>query len=212
MQYSGFFNGDAEYGQEEFGRYFENLYRDGISYDDNLNLTMEVKCEGERIIVGKGFSIIKGYYLYNETNWEFEVSRPSEKMVINRIVITLDKTVGKSSMKIRMKEGTLEAAPSLTREGNIYELSLAKVIIPKQGMIQVIDERTDETLCGGIRPRTFINYEDEVKKYDDMISKLNKDFYAWLNRVQNKSREIYVQNTVPKESVSGSIWIDTSVI
>ncbi|WP_294351354.1 hypothetical protein [uncultured Clostridium sp.] len=79
-------------------------------------------------------------------------------------------------MKIQLKEGTYEAAPTLIREGNVYELSLAKVIVPKQGKIQVIDERTDETLCGGIRPRTFINYENEVKKYNDMITKLNQDF------------------------------------
>lgn len=212
MQCSGFFDGAYMYGQEEFSRYYENLYRDGVSYDDNLHLTLGVKENGEKVTVSKGFSIIKGYYLYNEGDLSINIKRPTVDRIINRVVITLDKTEGSSFMKIQLKEGTYEAAPTLIREGNVYELSLAKVIVPKQGKIQVIDERTDETLCGGIRPRTFINYENEVKKYNDMITKLNQDFNSWINRVQNKSREIYIQDTKPNESVSGSIWIDTSVV
>ena len=62
MQYSGFFDGAYMYGQEEFSRYYENLYRDGVSYDDNLHLTLGVKENGEKVTISKGFSIIKGYY------------------------------------------------------------------------------------------------------------------------------------------------------
>ena len=31
MESYGFFNGDTEYGQDEFNRYFNNLYENGIA-------------------------------------------------------------------------------------------------------------------------------------------------------------------------------------
>ena len=34
MEYSGFYDGDTLYGQEEFNRYFNNLYESGVSLDD----------------------------------------------------------------------------------------------------------------------------------------------------------------------------------
>ena len=39
MESYGFFNGDTEYGQDEFNRYFKNIYEDGLSRGSNGSLT-----------------------------------------------------------------------------------------------------------------------------------------------------------------------------
>lgn len=38
MEYSGFFNGDEEYGQDEFNRYFDSLYESGIAVNKDESL------------------------------------------------------------------------------------------------------------------------------------------------------------------------------
>jgi hypothetical protein len=204
LEYSGFFNGNYKYGQEEFSRYYENIYENGVSFDDN-NMTLGVTNEGSDLKVAKGFAIIKGYYLYNKDSKLLSISKPESGSRIDRVVIKLDSTVGSSSMNIELKAGTDKKEPELTRKDNIYELSLAKVTIDSNGNIMIEDERAIDNICGGIRPRN-------VSAYNNMIKKMDEDFNNWMQEKQNKGREIYIQSDVPKESVSGSIWIDILAI
>lgn len=203
MEYSGFFNGSYKYGQEEFSRYYENIYSNGVSFDDDSNMTLKVTNDGSQLKVGPGFAIIKGYYLYNKETKVLDISKPISGKRIDRVVIKLNSTVGSSSMSIELRSGSDTKAPDLIRSNNVYELSLANVTIDSIGNITVSDERTDDSLCGGIRPRN-------VSAYNDMVAKMDDDFKNWMNETQNKAREIYIQSNMPEESVSGSIWIQIS--
>lgn len=203
MEYSGFFNGSYKYGQEEFSRYYENIYSNGVNFDDNSHMTLKVTNDSSQLKVDPGFAIIKGYYLYNKEIKVLNISRPASGKRIDRVVVKLNSTVGSSSMSIELKSGSDKKAPDLIRSNNVYELSLASVTIDSIGNITVVDERTDDSLCGGIRPRN-------VSAYNDMIAKMDDDFKNWMNETQNKAREIYIQNNMPEESVSGSIWIQIS--
>ncbi|MDS0525002.1 hypothetical protein NNC19_04860 [Clostridium sp. SHJSY1] len=203
MEYSGFFNGSYKYGQEEFSRYYENIYSNGVSFDDDSHMTLKVTNDGSQLKVASGFAIIKGYYFYNKETKVLNISKPMTGKRIDRIVIKLNSTVGSSSMSIELKAGSDAKAPDLIRSNNVYELSLASVTIDSIGNITVVDERMDDSLCGGIRPRN-------VSAYNDMIAKMDDDFKNWMNKTQNKAREIYIQGNKPEESVSGSIWIQIS--
>ncbi|WP_143314799.1 hypothetical protein [Clostridium sp. HBUAS56017] len=213
MEYSGFFNGNYKYGQEEFSRYFENIYENGVSFKDKDKLapyekdqmTLKVTNDGLRLKVAPGFAIVKGYYLYNKEEKVLDIAKPTEGKRIDRVVVRLNSTVGSSSMSVELKSGTNVKEPDLTRSDNIYELSLAKVIISADGSIIVEDERAYDGLCGGIRPKN-------VSAYENMIAKIDEAFNKWLSEEQNKGREIYIQSDKPKESVSGSIWIDISAV
>ena len=66
MEYYGFFNGDQEYGQDEFNRYFDNIYESGVSIENN-NMTLGVTKTSTGVTVDKGFSIVRGFYLYNDS-------------------------------------------------------------------------------------------------------------------------------------------------
>lgn len=201
MEYSGFFNGNHSYGEEEFNRYFANIYESGVSVDENNKMTMNVFQEGKSIAVNPGFAIIKGYYLYVDKKKLFNIEKPLSGTHYYRMVITLIPSIGNSSISLRLKNGTDKLAPALDGEGN--ELSLASIKIDSAGNITIIDERFNEELCGTIRPKN-------VTSYKTMIQGLQHEFNVWMAGMQNKMRDVFIQDTKPNESVCGSVWIDTS--
>lgn len=201
MEYSGFFNGDHSYGEEEFNRYFANIYESGVSIDKNNNMTMAVSKESGKVVVNPGFAIIKGYYLYVDKKKYFNINKPTSGIHYYRMVITLIPSIGNSSMSLNLKNGTDKGGPALDADGN--ELSLALIKIDNSGNITIVDERFNEQLCGTIRPKN-------INSYKTMIQGLQNQFNIWMAGMQNKMRDVFIQDTMPKESVSGSIWIDTS--
>lgn len=206
MECSGFFNGsDLKYGESDFARYFENIYENGVSID-NDQMTMKVEYENNKIIVNPGFAMIKGYYYYLDEKKILEVEKSASGIRYDRIVVKLDSNGTKSSMSIVIKKGTSSKASTLVRKGNIYEISLATIKVDTLGVVKgITDERADTSACGCIRPKN-------ISSYNTMIESLNTKFTNWLNLKQDKARNVYVQEKKPNESVSGSIWIETSAI
>ena len=65
MESYGFFNGDTEYGQDEFNRYFKNIYEDGLSRGSNGSLTLSASLSGESVVLTPGFAIIsRAFFIY----------------------------------------------------------------------------------------------------------------------------------------------------
>lgn len=206
MECYGFFNGDQEYGQDEFSRYFDNIYQSGISIDDNNNLSFKVYTdENNKIKVDAGFSIIKGFYLYNDSTKTLNIERNQNFDRIDRIVIRLN--LSDKIIKIIDKQGEATSnpiAPELQRDNLIYELSLAQIFVPKQGNISVTDERFRKNLCGAIRPKN-------LTEFNNMIEEFQVEFDNWFNSQQAKGwRNVFIQPDKPIGSVKGSIWIETT--
>ncbi|WP_035293762.1 hypothetical protein [Clostridium sp. KNHs214] len=201
MEYYGFFNGDAEYGQEEFSRYFDNGFESGVSIENN-NMTLDVSKASTGVTVAKGFSIIRGFYLYNDNLKTISIARDSNYDRIDRVVIRLNLSTRKVSIELKQgTPGSSPVAPGLQRDNLIWELSLAQIKVPKSGDFVVIDERFRKDLCGAIRPKN-------LTEFNNMIKGLQKQFDDWFNSQQTKGwRNIYIQDTEPTGAVVGSIWI-----
>lgn len=204
MEYSGFFNGDQEYGQEEFNRYFDNIYESGVSVDNSNNMTLGVTQEIGVLKIAPGFAIVKGFYLYNDSVKEISITRDVNYNRIDRIVIRLNLSNGKVS--IELKQGVASSspqAPSLQRDNFIYELSLAQILVPISGSFKITDERFRNEFCGAIRPKN-------LSEFKDMIKQFQKQFDEWFASQQSKGwRNVFIQPEQPIGSVSGSIWIKT---
>ena len=63
MEYYGFFNGGTEYGQEEFNRYFDNIYESGIAVNSDGSMQYPIAISSGKVTVGKGFAILKGFII-----------------------------------------------------------------------------------------------------------------------------------------------------
>lgn len=207
MFFSGFFNGDTEYGQEELSRYFDNIYESGVSLDENGLPTLQVRRGDGEVTVTAGYAIIRGYYFYNDSDIHILVKPDTHYVRSDRVVLKLDVLDG--SISVLLKQGTsasISTVPSLQRDGNIYELSLARLMVQPgnmSGSITVTDERLDAALCGVIRPKN-------LSEYKTMMEGNQKQWEEWFASQQGHGwRNIMIQPEEPGEAVAGSIWIQT---
>lgn len=203
MQNYGFFNGDAEYGQEEFNMYFNNLYESGVSIDDAGNMTFKVTASGSRQFqVAAGFSIVKGFYLHNDSIYTGAIAPDATYSRIDRVVIRANLITG--PVEIAIRKGTPAASPkvpALVRNSDMYEISLARIKVAPNGTLTVTDERADNRVCGAIRPKNMTEYKT-------MIEGFQERWERWFaEQVTGGWRNIHIQEAKPADSVEGSIWI-----
>lgn len=198
----GFFDGGQLYGQDEFNRYFSNMFENGVSIDSDGTMTMSSYVSENNIIVGAGFAIINGFFLYNDSNKTISITRDSNCTRKDRIVLRLD--LSNKKISIELKSGTASSnpePPTLTRNNLVYELSIYQVNVPVSGNITLTDERFRTDLCGAIRPKNLTEYNNMVKQFQN-------NFDKWFDNLQGQAwRNIYIQNNQPSSSVVGTIWI-----
>jgi hypothetical protein len=198
----GFFNGSNNYGQEELARYFSNIYENGVNVTDS-DMGMKVtRYSGTDLKVAIGFSIVNGYYLYQDVIKTITVDKDTTYNRIDRVVVRLD--VSNMTVSIELKQGTASskpAAPILTRTSGIYELSLAQIYIDSSnGITSVTDERYDINLCGAIRPKN-------LSEFNSMMIGFNNRFDTWFEQQQGEGwRNIYIQSSRPTGAIEGAIW------
>ncbi|HJD35643.1 MAG TPA: hypothetical protein IAA00_01690 [Candidatus Blautia ornithocaccae] len=202
MESYGFFDGDTEYGQAEFNRYFNYLYRSGVSVDDSGNMELKVSVSGKALKVAAGFAVLQGFFYYNDSELTLTPTPNSNYARIDRVVVRLD--ISSQKISTVLKAGTAGSnpkAPDLQRDNLIYEVSLAQVKISTAGALTVTDERFNQSLCGAIRPKN-------LTEYNAMVAQFQQQFTDWFNAQQAKGwRNIFIQSNTPAEAVTGSIWI-----
>lgn len=199
----GFFDGGPQYGQEEFNRYFDNIYKSGVSVDDAGNMTLACTVLNDTLTVSKGFAIVKGFFYNNDSNKNIAITRDVNYSRIDRIVVRLNLTTKKATAELKNGvAGSNPSAPSLQRDNTIYELSLCQLLIPKTGTITVTDERFNATLCGAIRPKN-------LSELETMMAQYQKNWNDWFNQQQSKGwRKMDIQADMPSTPrIAGAIWI-----
>lgn len=200
MEYSGFFDGENLYGQDDFNRYYQNMFENGVSIEEG-SMTLGVSVDGTNINMAPGFAIIKGFFFYNDSLKTIEITRDTNYDRIDRIVVRLN--LSDKKVSIEQKQGIAGSSPqvpALQRDNIIYELSLAQIRVPVSGNLVVTDERYRTELCGAIRPKNFT-------EFNDMIAGFQEEFDKWYENQQGQGwRNIFIQEAEP-EAVTGSIWI-----
>lgn len=197
----GFFNGQNNYGQEEFSRYFSNIYENGVNVTDS-DMGMKVtRYSSTSLRIAVGFAIVNGYYLYQDVTKSITVTKNSTYDRIDRVVVRLD--ISAMTVSIELKQGTASSkpiAPSLTRTSSIYELSLAQIYVSSSsGITSVTDERYT-SYCGAIRPKN-------LSEFNAMMAGFKDKFDTWFTNQQGQGwRNIYIQSTVPSDAIEGAIW------
>lgn len=124
---------DREYNAQEFTDYFASIVQTGLIYGEGNEL--EVYVNGTDMVsrVKPGAMFIEGRYYENTS--ELELTHDTESFGLNRIdriVIQLDCNPEARYVRAYIKKGvpsTDPQPPELTRNGMIYEVSLAAVTI-----------------------------------------------------------------------------------
>lgn len=206
----GFFDGDAEYGQEEFNQYFNAFLRSGVMVEDSGQMGMKVtkasSTNNYTYSVSTGMAILQGYWFKNAQTTTLTLTSSGTSNRYARIVARL--TLASKKIELAVKYGskaTNPVVPALQRSGGIYEISLARILQKASGAPVLTDERSDPTVCGAIRPR-------ETTEYDTLLKQQQEQWDAWFESQQGAigaQRQIDIQATQPEGQVAGRIWIKT---
>lgn len=164
--------GDRVYDASDFARRFKDIIRDGVVVDGGGVLTTQnqvtVVGGNMQTRVNLGKSIVQGYTVEVYTAQEVVTHATADALNprIDRVVVEISVTSGRIGA-IKIVQGTPAAspvAPSLTRNSDVYQLSLARVLIGTGVTVltngNITDERPDPALCGlanvtiGITPPT----------------------------------------------------------
>lgn len=164
-QSSGFFdalenNGvyDRTYSAADYCDNLAAVIKTGVVKDSvNTNNDLAVSANNDMsVAVAPGRAWINGHYYYNDTELELDIATaPVTNSRIDRVVLRLDTSTATRSIVAAVKTGSAAATPTppeLTREGDIYEICLANIIV-NNGISamtsgEIIDTRNDNNVCG----------------------------------------------------------------
>lgn len=186
-QHSGFFNAlenggtyDRKYNADDYTSNMAAIISTGVrkSGDDDLKVT----ASGLVVSVGVGRAWIDGRWYYNDTAYTLQTVTPPVGQLsrMDGVYLQANSNTAVRTIQLIYKTGTASStptAPACTRDGGIYEIMLATVLVnPNAESVTVTDKRADKTVCGWIT--TPIGYDDFFTSYDN-------EFNAWFDDVKD---------------------------
>lgn len=208
----GFFDsaeGDQRsYIAADFAKRFSLFFTNGVR-EVELSVTAGT---GKDVNVAAGYANINGYHVQNDAVLNLPISANASGLPrIDRIVIKLDLTT--RSFAIYVKPGTpasTPAPPALTRNTNIYELSIAQVRINNNAStVTVTDERSNTSVCGYIKVDTSVPVNELWLQFNQELFEIQAAWNDWFTGQYAKITPSFYFDTVePSEAVAGDIWIE----
>jgi hypothetical protein len=133
------------------------------------------------VVVLPGAAWVGGAYAEVTTPKTLAIAAaPASGTRIDRVVLRRNNAT--NTVELDVVQGTPSsspAPPSLTRAGDIYEISLARVVVPAGttaiGASNIIDERPDPQLCGHVTPGAPRGYTSRLVGGASTISLSNGD-------------------------------------
>jgi len=168
-------NPDRTYNAEEFTDYFSAIITTGIMQGEAEELKVSVSGSNMVSTVGTGIAFINGKYYQNDG--PLGLTHDTQSIGVNRIdrvVIRLDLNTENRYVRAFVKKGQASSNPSppvLTRSGNIYEISLAQVLV-RGGQTyiaagDVTDERGVPEVCPWATSKIIPDTTDAVTNHID---------------------------------------------
>lgn len=168
-------DGDRLYNADEFAEYFRQVLTSGVlNGGENLQVYATGTDRIARIKSGKAW--LEGYFYKLTEELELQLDEAhSTYDRIDRIVLRLDRNPENRYIKAFVKTGVpamAPEAPALAREGLVYEISLAQILVSHNTTAipdnNVTDEREDIAVCGLVNSLVmadFIMFKGQVKKF-----------------------------------------------
>lgn len=150
-------NGDRKYNADDISNYFLKLISNGV-FATPSNAMQVQAIAGMSVSVSAGWGFINCKWINNDAPYVLTLN--ASDVVLNRIdrvVLRLNSANSMRSMGIYIKTGSAANSPqppTLTRDGNVYELSLAQIYIGADvteiTQANITDERANTSVCGWV--------------------------------------------------------------
>lgn len=198
-------HGEPEYDRAISSQPLKNLihrlFSDGILPDISTNLQVVAGESGMTVTVKVGFCIIQGGLKLEENERTLSIqAADSNYSRIDSVIMRWNDNVDYRECDLYVIQGTAAAnpvRPELTREGGIYELGLADILIPAQSTTisneRITDTRYESARCGVISSisefdTTFI-YNQVQSDLATFQSGAESDFTTWATNQQSAYEE-----------------------
>lgn len=175
-------NGDREYSSDEFAEFLATLFKPGVvvtaNFGSGLQIT-ESASLGMRVKFGAGeaFSSFGRNYVHDKDE---EVTVPIASTLQDRtdsVAIQFNKSQREAFFVYK------ESDTTVTRTDSIFELQIAKILVPKNSTqitnANITDMRANESVCGYFSPHGKLNAGDITTQFiawfEDFKSKLGTD-------------------------------------
>ena len=199
-----FFNhidGDRQYNADEFAEYFRQVLTNGI-LNGGTNLQVYVTGADRVARIKPGKAWLEGYFYKLTDELELPLAEAhSTYDRIDRIVVRLDRRP--EARHIRAFVLTGEPAmdpvpPALTREGLVYEISLAQVLVVHNTSVvqsgNVTDERLDVSVCRLVNSLVQVDAAHMTQQFEDWY---NANMAQWQQEWEDWFAGIQGQNYIP---------------
>lgn len=184
----GFFNsvgGDRKYNADDISNYFVKLISDGV-FATPATAMQVTASSGMTVQVGAGWGFIKCRYVCNTAGYFLTLDAADVLLPrIDRIVMRLDMT--NRLIEIAIKKGTAASsptAPALTRNDDVWELSLAQIAVAANAtaisQADITDERNDSDVCGYVAG--LIDQIDST----NLFAQFTAAFNDWFDEIKTE--------------------------
>lgn len=170
---------------EEFARLLESFLRSGVFGSEMCEVLADT---GMYATVGVGNAMLAGRYAYISIPESVLFDASGTRPRIDTVVLRRDLSSDVNDVVVAVVKGTEAASPvrpALTRDGTVYELGLADVLIPANSTAvsqqNITDTRLDEERCG-IVAAILAEIDTEVHQ---------SQFVALLSDMQKALQEVY---------------------
>lgn len=184
----GFFDsvdGDRKYNADDISNYFLKLISDGV-FPTPADSMQAQESSGMTIKVTPGWGFIKCKWIHNDSDYFLTLDQPD--IVLNRadrIVLRLNRDTSLRNIEIAVKRGTpgeTPIVPNLQRDENVWELSLAYVMVwaGRTAITQadIADQRPYSDVCGWVTG--LINQIDTT----NLFAQYDSAFSTWFNNIK----------------------------
>lgn len=191
------------YTADEFAEYFRSILTSGI-LNGGTNLQVNSLGTDMNINIQDGFAFINGYLYKVEGGHELVVDTPNPSLPrIDRVVLRWDVNEENRYIKAFVLTGTPKASPvppDITREGNVFELSLAQIYVEagKSFIIEsaITDERFNSAVCGLSNSLITVDTSEVFTQFTAWFKEHSTDYAErWENWFSNQQTEGYVMAT-----------------
>lgn len=211
-------NGDREYSSDEFAEFFATLFKPGVvvtaNFGSGLQIT-ESASLGMRVKFGAGeaFSSFGRNYVHDKDE---EVTVPIASTLQDRtdsVAIQFNKSQREAFFVYK------ESDTTVTRTDSIFELQIAKIVVPKNSTqitnANITDMRANESVCGYFSPHGKLNAGDITSQFiawfEDFKGKLGTDPATNLQLQINDLDSRTVHNTGDEDIAGKKTFEDIEI-
>lgn len=230
IERSGFFNAnlldgkyDREYEAEDFSKYFELFFGDGVFVNPADQLMVKAS-SGLTISIKTGTAFIRGHYYELTENKTIKIGASASPRRVD-VVLELSMTDRTIVSKLVETAGTGGSIPALTapkNTENIRQLKLATIPIPAGTSTitdsMITDLRPNEVYCGYVKGAIesietgdlFQQFTDAFETwFNDIKGQLTEDAAGNLQTQINDLPKVYAGTSDPSDSIgkAGDIYI-----